>query len=206
MTQQEFVNQISIVYRDARNLLVDKGDHDILRGTAHSVSGYMEDAFAVYMATRINKKAFQYIVDKLVCFQQAEKNKTLTFKPDLAIIDSGLLTHYYDLKTNLGWSGDFKKFLIAKNELIEKIRGNEGWITFPHIDEQNPKIKQLIRFAENLKYKVVVYDGWNINQDQLNNYLKLATTLKNVEMCVLKESVKGEKYPIVNQEAFDSLY
>jgi len=199
MTQEEFLAGIESEYKKARELFEGKGEYDIYRGTAHAVSGYMEDTFAIYMANRIGIKEYQYLVDKLITYRDKNEAKAVTFKPDLAILEKGVLTHYYDLKTNLGWNRDLEKYLRNKNELIEKIRGKEGWITFPGK-------RQTIFNSENLKYQMVVFNGWNINQQILSDNVLFSSSLANVEIYILNTWDANTKTLNINQNAFDKLF
>ncbi|TDO05433.1 hypothetical protein [Sunxiuqinia elliptica] len=206
MTQQEFIDKISQQYQKSGDLLEGNGGYDILRGTAHTVSGYMEDVFALYMASRINSNTYQYLVDKLISYRGEKGDKAIRFKPDLAILDKSVLMHYFDLKTNLGWIRDLKSFLKEKDELIQKIKGGKAWISFPYVNSDNPEIVQDILISERLKYKIVVYDGWNISRNQLAENISFASTLDNVELFVLKLWNESTKEFTINQKAFDALY
>ncbi len=206
MTEQEFVEKINGQYQKSSLLMEGDEGYDILRGTAHSVSGYMEDVFALYMAKRINRKDFQFLVDKLISCKLVTFSKAITFKPDLAIIDKGILTHYFDLKTNLGWNRSFEGFLIQKNDLIQKIKGKKGQISFPYVDENNKAIIQEVSFDNDLKYKVIVFNGWNINQSLLAEHMQTVSELQNVEMYVLNTWDVKSKTLKLNYSAFADLY
>jgi len=204
-TQQDFIDKVNEQYHKAHSLMETIGDFDIHRGTAHPVSGYMEDVFAIYMAHRIGDEKLQFLVDKLISNKGDLDKKATTFKPDLAIIDQNVLTHYFDLKTNLGWNRDLNEYLIKKNNLIEKLKAKKGWITFPNISEEKPGKRQNITYSENLKYQIVVFGGWNINQDLLKENIKLAEGLNNVQMHILQTWDEVNKKLVLNQQAFDDL-
>ena len=206
MTEKDFVNIINRHYSAASQLLEGNGGYDIYRGTAHPISGYLEDVFALYMAKRINRKNLQFLVDKLISSRSEKSKRAITFKPDLAILDNSRLTHYYDLKTNLGWNRDLNKYLIQKNELINSIKGKKGWITFPKVDKDNPAIRQEVDFDENLKYKIVIFNGWNINKKMLDANLSLSSTLENIEMYILNEWDDKTRSLKMDKSAFTNLY
>lgn len=206
MTEQEFIDKINLQYQKAGELMEGKGEYNIYRGTAHPVSGYMEDVFALYMATRIGNKGLQFLVDKLISYREAKGRKAVTFKPDLAILDKSVLTHYYDLKTNLGWNRDLEKYLREKNELIQKIKGQKGWISFPRADKNIPEPPQNIGYAENLTYHMVVFNGWNIHPEQLAKNIALANALENVEMSILNTWNTEKNALQINRKAFGDLY
>jgi len=199
MTNQEFVDKINREYQIANNLLEGNGGFNIIRGTAHPVSGYMEDLFALYMAKRLNKASYQYLVDKLVSFRISRKGRATTFKPDLAILENNELNEYFDLKTNLGWNRDLEKYLAKKNELIRNIKGKNGWIHFSSENIQN------ITFSNELKYKMVVFNGWNINPKQLLKNIEFASLLENVEIFILNKWNKETQQLLIDNNAFDNL-
>ena len=199
MTNQEFVDKINKKYQIANDLMEGNGGYNIIRGTAHPVSGYMEDVFALYMAKRIDKISTQYLVDKLISIRFSKKGKATTFKPDLAILENNELKEYFDLKTNLGWNRDLEKYLTKKNELIRKIKGRNGWI---HFSEDNV---QEIKYSKDLKYKMVVFNGWNINPDQLIKNIEFASELENVEIFILNTWDNETGKLTLDSNAFENL-
>jgi len=200
MTAQEFVDKVNQQYFIAHNLHEGDGGYNIIRGMAHTVSGYLEDVFALYMAQKIDNKNFQYLVDKVLSIRFSKNGKATTFKPDLTILNDSVVTHYYDLKTNLGWNRDLEKYLKQKNDLIERIKGRDGWIHFSKENVQN------ITFSKNLKYEIVVFNGWNINPEHLSINVNFAATLENVEFHVLNNWNKAEDKMSIDLKAFDRLY
>jgi hypothetical protein len=200
MTAQEFVDKVNQQYFIAHNLHEGDGGYNIIRGMAHTVSGYLEDVFALYMAQKIDNKDFQYLVDKLLSIRFSKNGRATTFKPDLTILNDNVVTHYYDLKTNLGWNRDLEKYLKQKNELIERIKGRNGWIHFSKENVQN------ITFSKNLKYEIVVFNGWNINPEHLSINVNFAATLENLEFHVLNNWNKAEDKMDIDLKAFDRLY
>ena len=205
MTQQDFIDKVNEQYHKAHLLLEEKGEFDIHRGTAHPVSGYMEDVFAIYMAHRIDDSSLQFLVDKLISYKDSNDKKAITFKPDLAIINKGILTHYYDLKTNLGWNRELKEYLIKKNNLIERIKGKKGWVRFPKVDNDKDAIKQDIEYSKELTYQIVVYNGWNISKEQLDENKEIASKLPNIKMHILHTWNEDNKTLELNQTGFDDL-
>jgi len=199
MTNQEFVDKINKEYQIANDLLEGNGGYNIIRGTAHPVSGYMEDVFALYMAKRIDKISTQYLVDKLISIRFSKKGKATTFKPDLAILENNELKEYFDLKTNLGWNRDLEKYLTKKNELISKIKGRNGWIYF-----SKDNVQEII-YSKDLKYKMVVFNAWNINPDQLIKNIEFASELENVEIFILNTWDKETGKLTLDNNAFENL-
>lgn len=165
MTQEEFVEKIHFYTRNAKNLIEGNGGFNIHRGMAHVTSGYVEDLFALYLAKKLDRMDLQYLVDKVTSIRFSKNGKATTFKPDVSIINSeSVLTHHFDLKTNLGWNRDLAIYLKTKNEFIDKIKGKKAWI---HFDKENV---QHITISSKLKYKMVVIYGWNINKNQVREH------------------------------------
>lgn len=199
MTNQEFVDKINEKYNVAKELIEGNGGYSIQRGTAHPVSGYLEDLFALYIASRINKNTYQYFVDKLIAIRLNNKGRALTFKPDLAVLENNEIKEYFDVKTNLGWNRDLKQYLIEKNELIEKIKGKNGWIYSSKENVLN------ITFSNALQYKVVVFNGWNINSKQLNANIEFADQLENTKIFILNTWNSKTKKLLINNDVFNNL-
>ncbi|MCD0467165.1 hypothetical protein [Flavobacterium sp. ENC] len=200
MTQEEFVEKIHLYTQNAKNLIEGDGGYNIQRGMAHVTSGYVEDLFALYLATKINRLDLQYLVDKVTSIRFSKNGKATTFKPDLSIINSeNVLTHYFDLKTNLGWNRDLASYLKTKNEFINKIKGKNAWI---HFDKDNV---QGIKISEKLKYKMVVVYGWNINREQMAQNIRIAKEYENVELFVLN-NLDENKILAIENEDFERLH
>lgn len=197
MTEQGFFNIIFEYERKAKNLLEDRGEYNIKRGIAHSISGFVEDLFAVYVAKRIGRKDCEYWVDKAFFLNLEGKTKAKAFKPDLAVITpSKEMTHYFDTKTNLGWNRDLQGYLKEKSDFVKSIRGQKTNGDYP------------IRIAPDLKYQMVVIYGWNINQLQLEENRKLAAEYADcVDFYVLYTWVGPNKDDYaINQGEFDRLH
>lgn len=200
MTEKEFVNKVNEHYARAHDLYEGNGGYNIQRGTAHVISGYLEDLFALYMAQKIDSKENLYLLDKIMSIKIIKNERALSFKPDLAILQHGVLTHYYDLKTNLGWNRYLENYLREKDALIQKIRERRGWI---HFSKENV---QTITFSEHLKYQMVVFNGFNINSKDLQSNIKYAASLENVELHILNTYNEKDGTLNIDLKAFDCLY
>ena len=200
MTQEEFVEKIHFFTRNAKKLIEGDGGYNIKRGMAHVTSGYVEDLFALYIAKKLNRSDLLYLVDKVTSIRFSKNGKATTFKPDLSIINhDNVLTHYFDLKTNLGWNRDLATYLKIKNDFINKIKGRKAWI---HFDKDNV---QEITISEKLKYKMVVVYGWNINKNQMEENIRLACEYENLEIYVLNKLDENKKLVIGNYD-FERLH
>lgn len=199
MTEKEFIENINSQYAVAPNLIEGDGGYNIKRGMAHSVAGYVEDLFALYMAKRIDDKSLSFFVDKVISIRLQEGLKAKSFKPDLMILDSdNSMTHFFDLKTNLGWKRNQKHFLLEKSDFIKSIRGKNAWI---HRKNSDPII---VKIPEILNYTMVVVYGQNINSKTMQQNLDIAENLEGVELKILYDKVDGEW--MINKKAFKELY
>lgn len=197
MDEKEFFQKIFNYEREAKELKVGCDQYNIKRGIAHSISGFIEDLFAVYVANRIQRKDYEYWVDKAFFLRLEGATKAKAFKPDLAIITpSKEMTHYFDTKTNLGWNRDLQSYLKEKSDFVKSIRGQKTQGDHP------------IQIAPDLKYQMVVIYGWNINQQQLEKNRKLAAEYADcVDFYVLYIHVGPKKDDnVINQGEFDRLH
>lgn len=201
MTESEFIHKLYERYESAGELLEGTGGYNIQRGMAHSISGYLEDLFALFIAKRLNRHDLQFLVDKVVSINLPGNKRSTSFKPDLMISKSVQnqfrMTHYLDLKTNLGWTRDLEEFMLQKEEFINKIKGQYAWVRFG-------KEVQSVLIEEDIKYHIVVVFGWNINKNVMSSNIELAKKLSNVRLNVLCTKPEGNHK--IHQEEFDQLY
>lgn len=201
MTEIEFFEKIHQKYKESNLLMEGDNGFQIKRGMAHTVSSYLEDLFAVFIATKINRRDIAYYVDKIISIRFNEGEKAKSFKPDLMIINNGQLTHYFDLKSNLGWNRDAQEYLTNKDAFIKKIKGRPAWIR-----DKYDKSVQHLEISEDLKYHMVVVFGGNINQKTMDTNIHLAQNLKHVSIDVLHQKRKEESHSAINNEAFENIY
>ncbi len=196
MTEIEFFEKINKHKQWCKNLAEGKGTFNIRRGQAKVSSGYIEDLFALYLAEKIQDHSLEFLVDKVTSLRIFEGEKAIMFKPDVSIINSeNILTDYFDVKTNLGWNRNIENYIREKNKFIDSIKDRKGWIRF-----SKDEVKRII-FSPDLKYKMVVVDGGNINPEQLNENIKIANELENIELYILNDCNK-----VINIEDFNRLY
>lgn len=207
MTEEEFYHKIHLQYLKSNSLLEGDGGFQIKRGMAHSVSGYTEDLFALFIAERLKRNDLIYYVDKVVSIRLRENARATSFKPDLLIIKNNVITHYFDLKTNLGWNRNAGAYLTQKNEFISQIRGKKAWINYnDRYDNATEAIIHNVTIAEDIKYEMLVLLGGNINQKQKIENSLSAENLEFVTMDVLRDKVPGEDRWKINRTGFDRLY
>lgn len=178
MTDQDFIKRIKDQKQNAHALLAEGTKHNIIRGMAHSIHGFVEDLFSVFIATKINRDSVSYYVDKVISLRLNKDERAKSFKPDLMVIEKEMVTHYFDVKTDIGWNRDLEDYLKEKNNFINSIRGQKAWIKTPE------KVVE-VTISNNIKYEMVIVFGWNINQKQLQTNLNIASSLENVEVYVL---------------------
>lgn len=201
MTETDLINKICKQTKVARELLEQPGNYYIKRGMAHSVSGYCEDIFAVYIANKLQNPELRFFVDKVISTRYSKDQKSTSFKPDLAIINEDKeLTHYFDLKTNLGWNRQMKEYVEKKNNLIKNlINVNKAWITGKK--EWSDFDKMEITVSPNLQYHIVVIFGGNINEKTMNENIDFINTLDFVKIDILKPTESS----LYDSKAFDSI-
>lgn len=200
MTSLEFIQKFNYYGQKAKNLLVENDeDFPITRGMAHSISGFTEDLFALFVAKKMNRKDIQYLVDKVISVRLGGNHKAKSFKPDLAIIDNNVLTHYFDLKTNLGWNRNFTGYLHEKNEFMRQLKESRPWINFPGIPDQH------ISVSPSCFYQMVVVYGANINQHFLKSNLELSSQLEHVKVHILCPWNEAANDFVTDDEAFKNI-
>lgn len=200
MTEVQFFEKVHQKYKDSNHLLEGDGGYKIKRGMAHVMSGYLEDLFALYIAQKVNRKDVEYFVDKVISIRFSENEKAKSFKPDLAIVDNGVMTHYFDLKSNLGWNRNAENYMLDKNRFIEKLKGQNAWI-----QDKHDKSVLDIKISDALQYNMVVVFGGNINPTQMDNNFKASNELENVQLHVLHRKRKDEAHEAIDIEAFDAI-
>jgi hypothetical protein len=200
MTPKEFKDKLDQKYHEAKKLSEGDGGFRIKRGTAHTISGYAEDLFALYAAQLRKDSDCTYLVDHSISYRETDGGRAKTCKPDIAILDNGVLTHYYDLKMNLGWARDLVHFMQEKQDLINRLKKADAWAS---VTVEENKETWGIRVADTLKYHIVVIYGWNGNAKLMEDNIDLAKELNNVELTILFPP-KGSDVAI-SEEAFTTL-
>ncbi|MCC4214715.1 hypothetical protein [Leeuwenhoekiella parthenopeia] len=207
MTNHEFIDKIIEAYKQSRSLIYGNGGYQIKRGMSHSSSGKAEDLFSVFIAEKLDSKELEFFVDQGISFRTITQKRAKLFKPDLAILKNDTLTHYFDLKMDLGWNRDLEQYLVAKNDFINKLKeSNDVWYK-THIEG-----KGSIKVSKKLTYQIVVLSGANGNKAAHHRNVDLAASLENVNLYVLTSGghlnfyTPEEKEKVIfNDNAFDKL-
>lgn len=218
---ESFMSAIRYQVFKSRELIEGNGGFNIRRGMSHVIAGYCEDLFALYVAKYVGSTEVKYYVDKVIKTKFEHEEKSKTFKPDLAIVDkNNVLTHYFDLKTDLGWIRNMESFLKEKNTLIVNLIQNKkatitskkDWLknidshgninlinTVYKVDE-----KLDIKISDDLKYYIVVVFGGNISAEKMQNISNIIENAgyNKIELYILKPK-DNELY---DKKAFDKIH
>jgi len=135
MTNRYFIKSIIEYYRESRKLTIEKGTYNIWRGVNHSISSQSEDLFALMIAEELQNNSLEFIVDKTMSLK-IQGEKSIQFRPDLAIVKDGKLTHIIDLKMDMGYKRRYfetpefkkeaKKFEILRTQSFLEVTYNRG--------------------------------------------------------------------------------
>jgi hypothetical protein len=210
MKPEQFKEHFIQAKANAHTLKYGDGGYQIARGMAHSVAGWVEDAFALYVAEELSDRSNQYYVDKVVSYKFEGMDKSKSFKPDVLCLKQGennqlVATHMFDLKTDLGFNRmGFDDFIRNKQEFIQKIRGNPVWTS---VQGQNGYEKIDFHISSAIQYTIVVVIDWNMDKGDLQGLVDLANQTDEVNMYILLQYVKtGQENDIkVNKDAFELL-
>ncbi|WP_338733457.1 hypothetical protein [Mangrovimonas cancribranchiae] len=217
MTKEKLIEKIKCQVYKSRELIDGNGGFHIRRGMAHAISGYCEDVFALYVAQYLNRTDLKFFVDKVISTRFPGNEKSTSFKPDLAIInENNVLTHYFDLKTNLGWNRKLENYLTEKDNFIRKLKNhNKAWVTskrdwLKNVDDKGNEIKfnktfkldsrENITISDDLEYHMVVVFGGNMNEEDMIRNIDVANTLSCVRINVLYENKQ------INNKAFENIH
>ena len=160
MTNREFINTIIDYYVESRELTCNFEKYNIWRGVNHSVSSKAEDLFALFIAKKIDRLDIELIVDKTMSYRTPD-GKSKQFRPDLAIVQNGILTHIIDLKMDMGYKRRYHETEKFKSEevMYSLIRSQTN---FPISYNQGPYIEpRFLAVSSNIKCQIVVISERN---------------------------------------------
>jgi hypothetical protein len=184
ITPESFINEIVEAYKQARKAKVDNAR--ITRGRSHSISSYVEDLFANFLAENLGK--YEFFIDQPV----SVKGRRNAIYPDVAIVSDGKIVNLVDLKMDLGWNRKgFIQFCKDKETLITDIRGKSC-----KIKDGITKKSRDLEIDSNLKYHVVIVNDGNITKEQMKQNIEGTKGLDNV--CVYLLS--AEQHPNTYEE------
>jgi len=202
MTSNKFIEQIILLYHDAREAKYPH--HKISRGRSHSISSSVEDLFAKYLI-ELNSEIDSILVDQPVSV------KGHTFYPDLSIVRANKLVAFFDIKMDLGWKRSeltniFRNYLSKLDDIGGK---------FAAIKDGKSKEKLQYKISDNAIYDIVIITDQNINPTILNKHLAEIGNNESVQVHVLSKLKHPNTYGvsvkelmeeiIINNTAFDNI-
>jgi hypothetical protein len=207
MTDQAFISSICQYYKESRKLMVETNGHKIWRGVSHSISSQSEDLFALFVAEKLDDSSLEFIVDKTMTYKMPGQ-KSVQFRPDLAIVKNGTLTHSIDLKMDMGYKRRYfetpefnteeRKFTALRNQ------------NFESVSYKNEGRKVELGVSSKIKNQIVVIS--EKNEGKSTNRTDMISAIAEmgwVEIYYLSGGVHPNNYsdetPIVNSEAFEKL-
>ena len=172
MSPIELFKQLVFLYRNARNPAFYHPN--IKRGRSHTIASQVEDLFAFFLSLNLTKD-YLFLVDQPLNLGKKQ------FYPDISIIESEILIHAFDVKTDLGWKrNEFSNFCSDKDIEIRDFFGSELSVT-----DGISKKKFTINAAPEFHYHVVVLSGCNIKKEKLEKHLSAIKKLNYVHAYVL---------------------
>ena len=207
MTNQDFISTICNFYKESRKLMVDAGDYKIWRGVSHSISSQSEDLFALFIAKKLNDSSFEFIVDKTMTYKMPGK-KSIQFRPDLAIINKGVLTHSIDLKMDMGYKRRY--FETPEFETEEKKFSTFREQTFESVSYRMNDHKVELKVSPKIKNQIVVISEKNEGKSSNRTDMIEAINMMDwVSIYYLSGDVHPNNYsnelPSVNDVQFERL-
>ncbi|MDA9323092.1 hypothetical protein N9Q55_03385 [Flavobacteriaceae bacterium] len=207
MTNQDFISTICNFYKESRKLMVDAGDYKIWRGVSHSISSQSEDLFALFIAKKLNDSSLEFIVDKTMTYKMPGK-KSIQFRPDLAIINKGVLTHSIDLKMDMGYKRRY--FETPEFEIEEKKFNTFREQTFESVSYRMNDDKVELKVSPKIKNQIVVISEKNEGKpSNRTDMIEAINMMDWVSIYYLSGDVHPNNYsnelPSVNDVQFERL-
>ncbi|MDB4207357.1 hypothetical protein N9771_02900 [Flavobacteriaceae bacterium] len=187
--------------------MVDAGDYKIWRGVSHSISSQSEDLFALFIAKKLNDSSLEFIVDKTMTYKMPGK-KSIQFRPDLAIINKGVLTHSIDLKMDMGYKRRY--FETPEFETEEKKFSTFREQTFESVSYRMNDHKVELKVSPKIKNQIVVISEKNEGKSSNRTDMIEAINMMDwVSIYYLSGDVHPNNYsnelPRVNDVQFERL-
>lgn len=200
MTPEIFFEELVKLYSESRNSKFPSAN--IHRGRSVSISGYLEDLFALFIATNNSKKDCNYLIDQPMSFPSSDLNKQVTKYPDIAIQDQPdlIITDLIDMKTDLGWNRNgMLDFCEDWNRTIELSKGKPT-----KFKDGKTKEKKDGTFSKNLHLHIVVASQINSGKKVLDHYEEIKN-LENVSLYILSDKVHPNSYEFSDKTIFDRM-
>jgi len=199
VTPHDFISSIIEAYKKSKEIYGGNKDRRLFRGKQPSISAIAEDSFGKFISSNFSSPNLKFIIEPIFSFSREGKKRKQTIIPDLAIIQDEVVTHYFDLKMDLGFSRNLKEDLSKKDSLIKDLRGKESTQTWLGKFTFSPKII----------YQMVIISRHNANK-YLDEYLEYSKTLNTTEVYILTKgthpnSKMGRESVQENEEVFEKL-
>lgn len=114
MTERDFIENIIDLYKVAPDLKFNNKNYSITRGAKHNISSQAEDLFAVFVAEALDDENLKFLINYTLSYS-SKGQKSSSFKPDLAVLQNGIITHIFDLKMDLGFRRDYQTDTTFQN-------------------------------------------------------------------------------------------
>jgi hypothetical protein len=207
MTDQAFISTICEYYKESRKLMVKTNEHKIWRGVSHSISSQSEDLFAFFVAEQLNDSNLEFIVDKTMTYKMPGE-RSIQFRPDLAIVKHGVLTHSIDLKMDMGYKRRYFETPEFKTE--EKKFNAFRSQKFESVSYRMNRTKVELNVSPNIKNQIVVISEKNEGKSANRTDMVEAINKKEwVDIYYLSGEVHPNNYsnelPKVNELQFEKL-
>lgn len=210
MTNREFIDSIIDMYQSAKKLNFDYQPYTIWRGVSRSISGLVEDLFALFVARRLGDDSLEFIIDKTMSIETLD-GKNISFRPDLAIVREGVITHIFDMKMDMGYKRRFHETpeFVKEEKKMSILRNGE----YKKITYKSNGNKVELRTHKNIINQIVVIseknEGRSTNRTDL---IEAISHLDWINIYYLSGNVhpnrgkRSVKETIINEARFDQLF
>lgn len=209
MINQKFINTICEYYVESRKLNIDPKGHNIWRGVSHPISSKAEDLFALFIAENLKDDSLEFIVDKTFSFKD-NTDKSVSFRPDLAIVRKNKITHIFDLKMDMGYKRRYfetDSFQIEEKKFQLFRSGEEVKVSFTRAKSK----RSFLNVSPKIKNQIVVIS--EKNGGKASNRLDMIEAINRfdwVNMYYLTSGVHPNNYngeqPVLNNAEFERLF
>jgi hypothetical protein len=161
MTNKELIHKIIDLYVDARKSKFPM--NNIVRDRSHTISGAVEDLFALYILELFDEKdKIKIFIDKGIQIKLNGKRKKIY--PDIVVVKDKQIIGIIDMKMDLGWSrGTFHTICEKYGAYLVGLKNGAS------LEELGANVT----LSPKLIYQVVVVSKLNITLQNLDDNLKL---------------------------------
>lgn len=204
MTSKDFISNICEFYKESRKLSIESTQYNIWRGVNHSISSKSEDLLALFIAKNLADNTLEFIVDKTMTCKIPNQN-SLQFRPDLAIVKNGILTHSIDLKMDMGYKRRYFETPQFRDE--EKKFNRFRSQTFETVSYKKNNKRVELKVSPKITNQIVVISEKNAGK--LSNRLDMIDAISKMEWVNIYYLTAGAhpnnydgESPIINENEF----